>query len=121
MLTISRDIVGPSQNPLLDSRGSETEWLYRAATARDRWVIDCARGIHVGGFVYLERLFAISLWALILLPPNGFSQAAPTPPQGASAPATQSGGLKINVLQGEGAKNNLRTRSSTAPVVEVRD
>ena len=31
------------------------------------------------------------------------------------------GGLKIVVVQGEGAKNNLRTRSATQPVVEVRD
>jgi hypothetical protein len=31
------------------------------------------------------------------------------------------GGLKIVVVQGEGARNNLRTRSATQPVVEVRD
>src|SRR5216684_2599458 len=31
------------------------------------------------------------------------------------------GGLKIVVVQGEGAKNNVRTRSATQPVVEVRD
>ena len=29
--------------------------------------------------------------------------------------------LKINVLQGEGAKNSIRARTATAPVVEVRD
>lgn len=33
----------------------------------------------------------------------------------------QSGGLKIIVVQGEGAENNLRTRNATQPVVEVRD
>src|SRR5258708_3866192 len=31
------------------------------------------------------------------------------------------GGLKIVVVQGEGAKNNVRTRNATQPVVEVRD
>ena len=33
----------------------------------------------------------------------------------------QPGGLKIVVVQGEGAENNLRTRQATQPVVEVRD
>jgi hypothetical protein len=32
-----------------------------------------------------------------------------------------SSGLKIVVVQGEGAENNVRTRSATQPVVEVRD
>lgn len=35
--------------------------------------------------------------------------------------AQAGGGLKIVVVQGEGAENNLRTRSATQPVVEVRD
>src|SRR5712664_1796400 len=38
-----------------------------------------------------------------------------------SCHAQQAGGLKIVVVQGEGAKNNVRTRSATQPVVEVRD
>ncbi len=97
MLTISDDIVG----------------CRRAKAAR--------AGFHVGGFVHLKRLFAVSFSALILLPPNVFSQVAPAAPQGASTLASQSGALKINVLQGEGAKNNVRSRTSTAPVVEVRD
>jgi hypothetical protein len=33
----------------------------------------------------------------------------------------QTGGLKIVVVQGEGAMNNIRTRNATQPVVEVRD
>jgi hypothetical protein len=32
-----------------------------------------------------------------------------------------SSGLKIVVLQGDGAQNNVRTRSATQPAVEVRD
>ena len=35
--------------------------------------------------------------------------------------AQPAGGLKIVVVQGEGARNNVRTRSATQPVVEVRD
>ncbi len=35
--------------------------------------------------------------------------------------AQSSGGLKIVVIQGEGATNNVRSRTATAPVVEVRD
>jgi len=31
------------------------------------------------------------------------------------------GGIKITVVQGEGAHNNVRTRSATQPAVEVRD
>ncbi|MEZ5404093.1 MAG: hypothetical protein R2729_30720 [Bryobacteraceae bacterium] len=46
------------------------------------------------------------------------------------APAQQAAGnqlvdvketLKIAVVEGEGAKNNIRTRTGTAPVVEVKD
>jgi hypothetical protein len=33
----------------------------------------------------------------------------------------QSGGLKIVVIQGEGATNNIKTKAVTLPVVEVRD
>lgn len=35
--------------------------------------------------------------------------------------AQSSGGLKIVVIQGEGATNNVRSRTATAPVVEIRD
>jgi hypothetical protein len=34
---------------------------------------------------------------------------------------TSKGTLKVNVLEGEGAKNNIRARSAAAPVVEVKD
>ena len=40
---------------------------------------------------------------------------------GPKSDLVQSGGLKIVVVQGEGAENNLRTRNATQPVVEVRD
>lgn len=39
----------------------------------------------------------------------------------ASQPAAQSGSLKIVVLEGEGAKNNIRSKVAVAPAVEVRD
>ncbi len=49
--------------------------------------------------------------------------AAPAqqPPASTSSLVAQQGGLKILVVEGEGAKNNIRTRTATAPVVEVRD
>jgi hypothetical protein len=41
--------------------------------------------------------------------------------QEAAALVGQSAGLKIVVIEGEAAQNNVRTRTATAPVVEVRD
>lgn len=38
-----------------------------------------------------------------------------------SALAPTPGGIKIVVVQGEGALNNIRTRSATQPAVEIRD
>lgn len=48
------------------------------------------------------------------------------PAQQASAPQTrlvdqQKGALKINVIEGEGARNNIRSRTAVAPTVEVKD
>ncbi len=44
--------------------------------------------------------------------------AAAQPGAGAPQP---SGELKIVVLDGEGARNNIRSQSATSPVIEVRD
>ena len=52
-----------------------------------------------------------------MLPSPGWSQQV----SGPKANLVQGGGLKIVVIQGEGATNNIRTKSVTAPVVEVRD
>lgn len=41
--------------------------------------------------------------------------------QTANLVAQSSGGLKIVVIQGEGATNSVRSRTATAPVVEIRD
>src|SRR6185503_21069676 len=44
------------------------------------------------------------------------------PPLGAQQPLVPQGGaLKIVVIEGEGAKNNIRQRLAAQPVVEVRD
>lgn len=43
--------------------------------------------------------------------------AQQTPP----AAGTKTGELEITVIEGEGAKNNVRTRTAVAPVVEVKD
>lgn len=64
--------------------------------------------------MFMTRCLAgLLAWALAL----PAQQAAPA----ASSPATQSSGLKIVVLQGEGATNQIQSRLATAPVVEVRD
>ena len=65
----------------------------------------------------LKPVVALALSAALLLP-------APAPAQAAAAaqqPASQPGSLKIVVLEGEGAKNNIRAKSATAPAVEIRD
>jgi hypothetical protein len=41
--------------------------------------------------------------------------------QTAAPPRAQTEDLKIVVIEGEGAQNNIRSRSAVAPVVEVRD
>jgi hypothetical protein len=51
------------------------------------------------------------------LPSPGWSQEV----SGPKANLVKGGGLKIVVIQGEGATNNIRTKSATLPVVEVRD
>jgi hypothetical protein len=66
----------------------------------------------------LKPAVALALAGVLVLPAPMLAQAA-----GAAAQklVAQSGSLKIVVLEGEGAKNNVRAKSATAPVVEVRD
>ncbi|MBI4877450.1 MAG: hypothetical protein HY822_22710 [Acidobacteria bacterium] len=66
----------------------------------------------------LKPVVALALAGALVLPAPILAQAA-----GAAAQklVAQSGNLKIVVLEGEGAKNNVRAKSATAPVVEVRD
>ena len=59
----------------------------------------------------LNSLCALALTGILAMPPLGAQQ--PLVPQG--------GGLKIVVIEGEGAKNNIRQRLAAQPVVEVRD
>lgn len=90
-------------------------------------------------------LAALLAWPLPAQQPTGPRPQVAQPPPGAQlpipapekpvpgTPAAQPGGtlqpqpaeppgvLKIVVLEGEGAVNNIRARSATAPVVEVRD
>ncbi len=65
----------------------------------------------------LKSAVALALAAALFGPAPLPAQAA----AGAQQAASQPGALKIVVLEGEGAKNNVRARSATAPVVEVRD
>ncbi|MEZ5351805.1 MAG: hypothetical protein R2762_04155 [Bryobacteraceae bacterium] len=67
-----------------------------------------------GGILRLNQFFACLLAGVMTLPA-----------QQATGPANQlvdvKETLKIAVVEGEGAKNNVRTRTATAPVVEVKD
>lgn len=62
--------------------------------------------------MFLCRTVCISLAAALVL---GAQQPAKLVDQ---APK---GTLKVTVIEGEGAKNNIRSRTATAPVVEVKD
>ncbi len=59
----------------------------------------------------LKKVLATLLACALLVPAQ----------QATNLVAQSSGGLKIVVIQGEGATNNVRSRTATAPVVEVRD
>jgi hypothetical protein len=59
-----------------------------------------------------QKCFAALLASVLALPAQQTTPAAK--PAG-------SGDLKIVVVAGEGAKNSIRSRTATAPVVEVRD
>ncbi len=65
----------------------------------------------------MRILLSIVTTGVLLVPPNWAQQVSG--PQ--SKLVQESGGLKIVVVQGEGAVNNIRTKTATAPVVEVRD
>ena len=62
----------------------------------------------------LDRSLAVILSTLLATPWLHAQQQQ-------SLVSAQSGGLKIVVIQGEGARNSIRSRTATAPVVEVRD
>jgi hypothetical protein len=64
-----------------------------------------------------RAILCICLAAALALPAPGWSQQA----SGAKPTAAQSGGLKLTVIQGEGASNDISRQAATAPVVEVRD
>ena len=68
---------------------------------------------------------AIFLVGVLWFPEAGWPQqpAAPKPDTAPAKPAAAAPGrtLKVTAVQGEGAINNIRTRSGTAPAVDVRD
>ncbi len=65
-----------------------------------------------------KGILALFLAAALALPSPMAGQQAAAP---SSKPVAPSGQLKIVVIQGEGAINNIRARTATQPVVEVRD
>jgi hypothetical protein len=67
------------------------------------------------------RLTAVLLISPLLIGAQQPPAPAPPPPPPTAGQPAQSGDLKIVVVQGEGVRNNIRAKSATAPVVEVRD
>jgi hypothetical protein len=59
----------------------------------------------------------VCLAAVLATPVTGWPQQVSGPKSNLQG----GGGLKITVVQGEGAINNTRTKTGTAPAVEVRD
>ena len=62
-----------------------------------------------------HKSLALAMAAALLLP------AQQIPGSASQLTSQQQGALKINILQGEGARNSIRARSGVAPAVEVRD
>lgn len=81
-----------------------------------------------GGSWSLQGALAIGLASLLALPPHAVAQqptvfdpaAPPQAPAAAPAPLPVKS-LKILVLQGQGATNDIRLGITSSPVVEVRD
>ena len=65
-----------------------------------------------------KTVISAFLTGLLLLPATAWPQQAGDARPGSGG---RNSTLKVVAIQGEGATNNIRTRSATAPVVEVRD
>ena len=68
--------------------------------------------------MYPRAILSICLAAALGLPAPGWGQQVSGPKSTLAHPA---GSLKLTVVAGEGAANNIRSKTATAPVVEVRD
>jgi hypothetical protein len=68
---------------------------------------------------FLQRACALLLVVVLLLRPLEMVAAAPLAPL--PPPPPQPGMLQINILEGEGALNNIRARTAREPIVEVQD
>jgi hypothetical protein len=66
-----------------------------------------------------RAILSTLLAGVLLLPAPGWAQQVSGPKSNLAQPTA--GGLKITVVTGEGATNNVRTKTGTQPVVEVRD
>ncbi|MCX6622139.1 MAG: hypothetical protein NTY38_13940, partial [Acidobacteria bacterium] len=67
----------------------------------------------------LQTFISLLLAALLLLPQPVWTQQTAQPKP--AAPEPQAGSLKVTVVEGEGAVNNIRAKTATSPAVEVRD
>jgi len=76
--------------------------------------------------MYFKNIVALFTAAALCLPTAAIAQNTPVGPDADKAPigapsGEKTGDLRIIVLQGEGAINNVQTHLGTAPVIEVRD
>ena len=69
--------------------------------------------------MYPRAILSVCLATALALPAPGWSQQVSGPKSNLAQ--ASGGGLKLTVVQGEGAANNIRTKTATQPVVEVRD
>lgn len=68
--------------------------------------------------LHFRTFLSCFLTGLLLLPAPSWSQQTSGPK---SNLVEESGTLKLTVVEGEGALNHIKSRSATAPVVEVHD
>ena len=68
-----------------------------------------------GGLLTFRSFFSLVLTAMLVTQAPGWSQKP------AASFVEEGAGLKIVVIEGEGAKNSIRSKFATAPVVEVQD
>jgi ribosomal protein L27 len=79
----------------------------------------CVSGQKREEFLSSRTFCSLLLTGALLLPAPVWSQQTSGPKSNLIDP--QSGALKLVVLKGEGAMNNIKGRTATQPVVEVRD
>jgi hypothetical protein len=78
----------------------------------------CGRWLAEAFPLNTKSFLSLLLSALLLAPAGSWAQQTSGPK---STLVQETGSLKIVVIEGEGAMNNIRSRTATQPLVEVRD